>query len=115
MTNRPQPNTRSQKVVSRIRMMRLARGWSAQHLANVMTEQGHRISRATIAKFECGARRLVTIDDLWAFARAFQVPTDQLLDDGPACLVCNNAPPAGFACLNCGAQPVRHDQPAGGA
>lgn len=104
---RPGSNARSAKVAARMRIMRQARGWSTFRMADELTKAGHAIRRGAVAGLECGARKYVTVDELCAIAQAFDVAPSSLLDDGPVCSTCKDAPPMHMVCLNCGAEGVR--------
>jgi transcriptional regulator with XRE-family HTH domain len=89
-------------VKARVRTLRKTRGWSVQHLADLINATGHQIGRATLATLEIEPRRHVTVDELFALAQAFGVTIEQLTGDGALCQTCSDEPPPGFACLNCG-------------
>jgi transcriptional regulator with XRE-family HTH domain len=103
MSKGKKPSVESRYVAARIRRARTLRGWSAQYLAGVISEQGYPMHRASIAALETGDR-LVTVDDLVAFAAAFDVNPSRLLGEQSLCGTCNDNPPSGFVCLNCGAE-----------
>lgn len=103
----------SRLVAARVRSLRQQRGWTVDQLAAALTETGHPINRAVITNIETGrpdktgrCRRSVTVDELCAFALVYGIGPEKLLA-GPACPVCKDAPPPGFACLNCGANTDR--------
>ena len=94
-------NTLSEAVARRLRSLRQQRGWTVQHLADTLTANGMPTTRVALSSLELGKRVTVTVDELYAFAAAFGIHPDQMVN-GPACQVCSDAPPPGFACLNCG-------------
>ena len=99
------PNTHSQEAIARMRQLREAKGLSAQKLATRMTVQGHPLSRTTIANMENGhSRSMMTVDELFAFARALCVSPEVIIGTAPLCSACQGDPPAGFQCLACGSK-----------
>lgn len=98
-----EPDEVTATVAHNVRVEREERGWSAQSLADLIKEQGGSISRAIIANLENGRITDVTVSQLAALARAFNVdPWSLTKVTGPVCLVCSNSVPSGFRCLNCG-------------
>jgi transcriptional regulator with XRE-family HTH domain len=95
-------NAMSVKVGQRMRLLRQARGWSAEQLARNLTASGYEISRVSVSSLECGIRSHVTVDEAVAIAAVFGMTVAALLDEGPACTTCLDAPPSGMVCLNCG-------------
>lgn len=75
------------------------RGWSAEELARRTCEQGFQVNRQMIANGEMGRRDVMSVDELLAFAAAFEVPPLSLVS---RCEVCKSAPPPGFICSACG-------------
>jgi transcriptional regulator with XRE-family HTH domain len=102
------PSKHSRNVAARIRRARTVRGWSAQKLADLVDVSGYPMHRAQIAALETGDR-LVTVDDLCAFAEAFGITPSRLLGEDAMCDRCNDDPPEGFVCLNCGTEGKRGD------
>lgn len=95
----------SDLAATRIRQLRAARGLNRDALAKLV---GHGMTAAAITNIETGRRspdgarrRELTIDELSWFAAALGLRSDELLSD--TCARCAGAPPAGFACLGCGA------------
>lgn len=98
----------SRTVGAHVAALRAARGWTLRGLARVIAGNGHHISYTTIGRFERAAASdakpvAVSVDDLVALAAAFGVPPTRLLT-APACFVCMDQPPAGFACRTCHAE-----------
>lgn len=93
----------SATVARRVAELRRQRGWSAQRLADEMTEAGQHVSRSTLANLENGRRDRITVDELYAFATVLGVPADRLAHDRPSCPTCSDQPPTGFTCRSCGA------------
>ncbi|MBF8187310.1 helix-turn-helix transcriptional regulator [Nonomuraea sp. K274] len=89
-------------VFRNARLLRLQRGWTAQKLADLLTEAGRPTARSVVAKQEKGFKQAVTVDMLFALAHVFEVPIDALTGDGPLCQNCNDTPPAGYQCNLCG-------------
>lgn len=93
----------SAEVGARLKIARRGRGMSAQALADAITARGYEVHRATIAKIENGIKETVPVDVVVHAARVLQVPVLRLLVDSEWCGHCHDAPPAGFACPECGA------------
>lgn len=98
----------SRTVGAHVATLRAARGWTLRGLARIAAGNGHAIGYATIGRFERAAAPdakpvAVSVDDLVALATAFGVPPTRLLT-APACFVCMDQPPAGFACRTCGVE-----------
>lgn len=102
MTARPQSTSHSGNAIRRVRLLRKARGWSAQHLVDQLAVGGCPMGRSTLAGLENGQRSHLTVDELCAFAAVFGVPVEHLLSQGPICPTCDDQPLAGFRCLSCG-------------
>lgn len=94
----------SASVVARIRLARRQRGMSVQALAEAITACGFQISRVSIAKAEAGIRETIPVDLVVHAARVLSVPVVRLLVDDAWCSHCNDAPPTGFVCKECGAE-----------
>lgn len=90
-------------VVARIRSARQARGMSAQGLADAITERGYKVSRETLAGAENNLRATISVDLVVHAAHVLSVPVVSFLTDQPWCERCNNNPPPGFTCNECGA------------
>jgi hypothetical protein len=65
--------TPTQAVVHWMRALRKSREWSGARLAREMTEIGVAWNRGVVAKLETGRRETVSVDELVALARAFNV------------------------------------------
>lgn len=63
----------SERVAVNVRVLRRARGWSVQQLADKLTAAGTPVQRQALTKLENGRRRKVSVDELYAFARVFGV------------------------------------------
>lgn len=86
-------------IGANVRALRLSRGWTQQALGELMgwaeastvcAAEGHRGDR----------QRGFTVDELVRLATIFGVPVWRLMTQ---CENCGGRPPAGFACLSCGA------------
>lgn len=90
--------TPTQVVAQRILEARKRRGWTQDQLAARLTEVGHPVDRAVVAKIETGARQSVTVTELFAFAVALDVPPVHLLapldDDAVVAVTSKIIPPA---------------------
>ena len=93
------PRDRWVVIGANVRALRLSRGWSQQTLGELMgwatpstvcAVEGHRGDR----------QRGFTVDELVRLATIFGVPVWRLATQ---CVTCGGCPPAGFACLSCGA------------
>lgn len=101
------------RVARNVRQIRLRRGWSVARLAKECGDRGaeylsqsslYNIEREVIGLQEQKRRaRLISIDELFVLAAAFNVSVDQLLGR-VTCNACKGSPPQGFACLSCGAE-----------
>jgi len=79
--------TSSQGLARRIAYERERRGWKQATLARHMTQAGFDMTQSTVSKFERAedARR-ITVDELIAFARVFEIRVQDLLVPLPAVL-----------------------------
>jgi transcriptional regulator with XRE-family HTH domain len=66
-------------VAARVRVLRTAKGWTAEQLAREMTDIGVPWERAVVTKLETGRRQSVTVDELVALAIVLGVPVFGLL------------------------------------
>ena len=89
-------------VVRNVRRLRDRRGWTAMEFSDRTAATGFRVGRNVLANLETGRRRIVTVDELAAFAAALRVDPWSLTTGEPVCVACRNRAPAGFACLTCG-------------
>ncbi|MFJ9633738.1 helix-turn-helix domain-containing protein [Streptomyces sp. NPDC101175] len=97
----------SRIVGAHIHTLRLARGWSQRGLARLTEQAGKPIGFSTISRIESNRDPqqpavAVIVDDLVSLATVFGLKPEQLLT-APACFICMDKPPAGFACRTCGA------------
>lgn len=105
--------TPGQRTARRIAELRNRRGWSAQRLADEVTElTGETLTRATLATIESG-RREARIGEIWAIAAALGVsplllvathPGDPGLDLGTT-----TVPAVDAIAWEAGAGPINHD------
>jgi transcriptional regulator with XRE-family HTH domain len=86
-------------IGNNIRTLRQRKGWTQAQLAELMGWP--------YASTACGAegrrsgrQRRFTVKEVWRLAAIFHVSYGELTT---RCTNCNNQPPAGFACLACGA------------
>lgn len=90
-------------VAANILTLRLARGWPQRRIADLM-EWGH--NSVTCRAEGCGngtrPQRIFTMSEVERLAGIFGVRPEQLTTR--TCAHCHGVPPAGFACLSCGAK-----------
>lgn len=78
--NAPRSIGAEDNLADRIARERQLRGWSYETLAERMTNAGCSIQGSAIYKIEKGnPRRRITVDELLAFAKVFEVTLDNLL------------------------------------
>lgn len=83
----PRPNRgrdvyAEEHVARRIMQERDARGWTNEGLAQRMTQVGCPLNQSAIYKIEHSRpRRRITVDELAAFSRVFDIPVQRLLID----------------------------------
>lgn len=94
----------SRKAAIRIRIARVNLGMTTQGLARRMSDAGCPILASGVWKIESGYRNNITVDEAVAFAAALRMTIERLLSSDVACRVCDDAPAAHTACLNCGAR-----------
>lgn len=88
MPDSPQsPETRA--LARRVRKLRDTHGWTSQQLANRLTALGLETTRGMVTALETGVRKSMTVDELLALARVFDISVTELLDgvgmgSGPA-------------------------------
>jgi transcriptional regulator with XRE-family HTH domain len=73
-------------VAARVRELRDGRGWSAQRLADELTQVGINWDRSIVANLESGRRATVSVEELLALAYVFGVAPVHILvptDDRP--------------------------------
>jgi transcriptional regulator with XRE-family HTH domain len=90
-------------VIRNARAYRQARKLSVQKVADEMTARGVRIQRSVLANFEGWRRPTISIAELVTLADVLGVTINDLIDDAGPCATCYGTPPAGFACITCGA------------
>lgn len=66
-------------IADRVRALRTARRWTAQRLADEMTQVGVEWNRGVVTKLENGHRESVTVAELFALADVFDVSPLSLL------------------------------------
>ena len=93
--------TREQAAIvgANIRTLRQGKGWTQSHVGTLMGWA----SNSTVCAAEGhrgGKQRSFTTEDVQQLAGIFGVKTWQLTTQ---CANCEGCPPAGFACLTCGA------------
>ena len=93
----------SAEIIAKLRALRKIRKISAQQLSDRMTELGYPVARTVIANLENGRRVEVSIDHVVIAAQALDTTVMALLNEPVVCPQCKGEPPAGFACLTCGA------------
>lgn len=80
------PVTPVASIAQRVKELRGRRGWTAAQLGKELARHGLRWDRFAVANLESGKRQNVTVNELFALARALDVaPTNLLvpLDDRP--------------------------------
>lgn len=101
-----EPSDLTWLVVQKMRYLRMSRGMSAQELERRMADTaGVVMSRAVITNLENQRRRDMTVDQLVGLTKVFETTIEFMLGWGSIeCARCLGEPPAGFACMACGAQ-----------
>lgn len=88
-----------------LRTLRMARGWSQQHVADQMRAFGYAWGQSTIGKIEAASRPM-PLNEIAALAALFGVGLADLFAEAPerkgACPCCGDGPPEGFTCNTCG-------------
>jgi transcriptional regulator with XRE-family HTH domain len=98
--SRELPRDQRAVIGANIRAMRLERGWTQRQLGELMGWS----SASAVCRVESnrgGRQRSLTVDELGRLAAVFNVNAQQLK---VRCVTCRGRPPAGFACLTCGAR-----------
>lgn len=68
-------------VADRVRVLRKARAWTVQELADRCAEAGlPSLTRSTLAKIESGVRRLISAEEIAVLAEVFELTPTQLLE-----------------------------------
>jgi len=98
-------------VAAKVARLRRARGLSLRALSAAIQANGHRMNISSLTRIELGhhatgALRPITVDELVWLAEALGVGPDRLLATGP-CPTCNDTPPHGFTCNDCGSEAGR--------
>jgi transcriptional regulator with XRE-family HTH domain len=94
------PEAQSAIVAANIRALRQRRGWTLAKLGELMG--WHSESTVCAAEGHRGDRqRKFTADEVERLAAIFGLTPEQLTT---RCVNCGGQPPAGFACLACGAE-----------
>lgn len=101
-------------VARSIVRLRKERKWSARELAEKLQAQGCDMTRSMISNFENGRLEDIGVNKLAHLAKAFNVEPWSLAEPAPACLDCENNPPAGFRCMTCGLDKPRQSGSAAG-
>jgi hypothetical protein len=97
------PSAQARVVGANIRVLRQRKGWTQVQLGGLMGWP----SATTVCAAEGrrdGRQRGFTTEEVTRLAAIFSLTTTQLTT---RCATCEGHPPAGFACLNCGAQGTR--------
>jgi len=94
--------TPNQTVAVNMLRLRKVRGWTQEELGNLI---GWGKSVVSTAERSASAKRIrqFSVDDLVLIAGAFSVAPSDLLAPVLPCATCQDSPPAGFACQDCGA------------
>jgi transcriptional regulator with XRE-family HTH domain len=97
------PREQAAIVGANIRALRTGKGWTQAHIGELMGW----ISNSTVCAAEGrrgGRQRNFTTDEVERLADFFGIKAWQLTT---RCMNCEGNPPAGFACLTCGAGAIR--------
>lgn len=91
-------------VGGNIRALRLARGWTQQHVADLMEWGSASVTCHAEGRDRGRDRphRIFTVREVKSLAEIFDVTPEWLMTT--TCPHCHGLPPAGFACLSCGAK-----------
>ncbi|TDC42072.1 hypothetical protein [Micromonospora sp. KC213] len=100
------PNTLTRVVVHNIDLMRKARGWTKTELVQRLDSAGWPMKHSVAIDRLGDGRRTLTVDELAILGKVFSVEPWSLTVP-PTCDACLGSPPAGFACLACGANTAR--------
>lgn len=95
------PRTPEETFIERMRRFRTVRGWTQSFLADWVRVEGIDLRDEVVTRIETG-QRSVRLNEAVAIAAALRVPLADMLT-APACAICSDMPPAGFACQTCGA------------
>lgn len=98
------PSERTRAIAARIRRLRGVRLMSVKNLAEATVETGTPVPYSVLVNLEHDRRDNITVDELYTLAHVLGTTPEWLADSqGAMCSVCQDAPPAGFSCLSCGA------------
>jgi transcriptional regulator with XRE-family HTH domain len=97
------PENQLPTIGANVRALRQGMGWSQRKLAVAMGLGAHNVSAVSRLEKAApdGRRRNITVLELERLADIFEVAAWQLK---ARCVTCDGKPPAGFACLTCGAR-----------
>jgi hypothetical protein len=94
-------------VVANIRTLRERYGVTVKFLAQEMSNNGVFMTRHMWTFLEVGRKETLSVDALCAAATVLGTTPEFLIGNvGPACIHCNDVPPAGYQCLNCAKRTV---------
>lgn len=96
----------STRVAANVRTLRRHRRWSVAELVKRLAQVGYVSSQSVLAARESNPSRQsrVTADELVALSVVLEVSLADLVSEQiEVCERCRGIPPAGFACLVCGA------------
>lgn len=104
--------TAAHNISRNVRRLRRAKGWTQAEAAERMAAlTGFRTSTASWSAGErapeTNRAKSWSANEVAALAELFEVPVGDLFEAHPPCRACDDKPPAGFACLTCGAGGVR--------
>lgn len=88
-------------VARNIRRFREGQGMTMKRFAELLKEAGRTGDVVSVRRVETLGRR-VDVDDLVVIGRILNVEPADLMAEAPPCRSCNDAPPPGFTCNNCG-------------
>jgi transcriptional regulator with XRE-family HTH domain len=89
-------------VGQNIRALRLARGWTQRHVADLMDWGSSSVVCHAEGRTNAGKRvhRMFTAREVRELSEVFGVTPEKLMTR--TCAHCHGLPPAGYACLSCG-------------
>jgi len=92
----------SRAVIGRVYKQRDLMGLSTRALAERVARAGYPITSQAISAHETQPGARLTVDYVFAAAKALYVSPSVLLGLGGECRTCRGEPPAGFTCNACG-------------